>query len=95
MKKIITKGKQITSNNTSKNKAKINEQKFGSKKDHVIHLLKKSEGLDLPELIQITGWQAHSVRGFISGTLRKKLNLNIILETSSSGGRKYRIATEA
>jgi hypothetical protein len=46
-----------------------------SKKDTVITLLRRGNGSALAELMASTGWQAHSVRGFISGTLRKKLGL--------------------
>lgn len=95
MKKLATKTNQTPPNTTQKKKVKAPEVSYTSKKEQVIDLLKKSDGLDIPELIKITGWQAHSVRGFISGTLKKKLNLNVISEIGSSGSRKYKIATEA
>jgi len=41
-------------------------------------------------LMEATGWQAHSVRGFLSGVLRKKLNLNVV-SADGNGVRKYRI----
>jgi hypothetical protein len=40
-----------------------------------------------------TGWQAHSVRGFLSGTVRKRLGLALISEAGDSG-RRYRIDDE-
>jgi len=84
--------KHVEKITSSKAKKSLTNQ---SKKDQVIALLSKKDGLYISELIKITGWQAHSIRGFISGTLRKKLNLNVISETSSNGSRKYKIATEA
>jgi hypothetical protein len=48
-----------------------------TKKDAVLRLLQREDGATLPEVMTATGWQAHSVRGFISGTLRKKLGLTI------------------
>ncbi len=48
-----------------------------SKKDLVLRLLQRETGATLTELMTATGWQAHSVRGFISGSLRKKLGLTI------------------
>lgn len=40
----------------------------------------------------VTGWQPHTVRGAISGMLRKKLGFNVVLARSDSGERVYRIA---
>jgi hypothetical protein len=57
-----------------------------SKKDLVLGLLQREDGATLAELMSATGWQAHSVRGFISGTLRKKLGLTI--ERHGEGGYK-------
>jgi len=48
-----------------------------SKKAVVISLLRREGGATLADLMHATGWQAHSVRGFISGTLRKKLGLTV------------------
>jgi hypothetical protein len=47
--------------------------------------------MSLPDLMKATGWQAHSIRGFISGTLKKRLGLNVISDTAD-GLRRYRIA---
>jgi len=51
--------------------------KAATKKDIVLELLRRNEGATLAELMSATGWQAHSVRGFISGTVRKQLGLRV------------------
>ena len=43
----------------------------------MLRLLRKPQGATLPELTKVTGWQAHSVRGFISGSLRKSMRLKV------------------
>lgn len=48
-----------------------NEARPGSKKAEVLDLLRRPSGATLPEIMETTGWQAHTVRGFVSGTLRK------------------------
>jgi hypothetical protein len=62
-----------------------------SKKDAVIALLQRPNGATLTELMTATGWQAHSVRGFISGTLRKKLGLSLTSAKNAAGEHTYRI----
>src|SRR5260370_29895464 len=69
-------------------KAKTATPGQGSKSAHVIALLEKSKGATLAELMRATCWQAHSVRGFLSGTLRKKMGLNI-KSTKRGGGERW------
>jgi Protein of unknown function (DUF3489) len=61
----------------------------GSKTNQVIELLKRSEGATLQDLMAATDWQAHSIRGFISGSLRKKMGLAIQSTTGADGIRTY------
>jgi hypothetical protein len=62
-----------------------------SKGAHVIALLKKAKGATLAELMKSTGWQAHSVRGFLSGTLRKRMGLKVESAKRADGERVYSI----
>lgn len=55
----------------------VPEAKGESKKDMIVGLLMRTEGATLEALMSATGWQAHSVRGFISGTLMKKFKLSV------------------
>lgn len=54
--------------------------------------MRQPEGATIGEISAATDWQAHSVRGFISGTLKKKLGLAVISETEGERGRVYRVA---
>jgi len=62
-----------------------------TKQAQVVALLKRSGGTTLNHLMSETGWQAHSVRGFISGALGKKLRLKIESFKTPRGERAYRI----
>jgi hypothetical protein len=64
----------------------------GSKKAEILALLQKPKGATLAELMKATGWQAHSVRGFISGTLGKKEGLKVESAKREDGGRVYSIS---
>ena len=61
-----------------------------SKKAHVLVLLRSSAGATIDAMAKATGWQHHSVRGFLSGIVRKKLGLNVISEAGEHG-RLYRV----
>ena len=62
-----------------------------TKQAQVVALLKRSGGATLDHLMRATGWQAHSVRGFISGALGKRLKLKIESFKTARGERAYRI----
>jgi hypothetical protein len=57
----------------------------------VIALLSAKDGTTITEIATATGWQNHSVRGFLSGTVRKKLG-HEVASTLVDGERRYRIA---
>ena len=64
-----------------------------SKQDAVLQLLRQKQGTSIAEMMAATGWQAHSVRGFLSGTVKTKMKLAVASEKEKSGERRYRIAS--
>ena len=73
-------------------KASSDRTKPDSKQDRIVALLRRPEGANLDVLVKETGWQKHSVRGFLAGTVRKKLKLPLLSE-KIDGVRIYRIGT--
>ena len=63
----------------------------GSKTDRILELLKRPEGVTAKELMKATGWQPHSVRGFLSGTVGKKMGLAVTSTKGENGERSYSI----
>jgi hypothetical protein len=63
----------------------------GSKTAKILDLLKRSGGVTLKELIKATGWQSHSVRGFLSGTVGKKMGIPVESSRRTDGERAYRL----
>lgn len=82
----------VKSNSTSKTKASQKPKSAGaqSKQDQVLTMLRRKDGATIAAVMQATGWQTHSVRGFFAGVVRKKLRLNLVSE-ESNGKRVYRI----
>ncbi len=64
----------------------------GTKQTLLITLLQRRSGATIDEIAEATGWQAHSVRGAISGAPKKKLGLAVTSEKVAGRGRIYRIA---
>ena len=63
----------------------------GSKKAIVLEMLRRPEGATLKSLMAATSWQPHSVRGFISGALGKKMSLKVESFKGPDGERAYRL----
>ena len=64
----------------------------GTKSAALLGLLKSKRGATLAEMMDATGWQAHSVRGFLAGSLRKRHGLTAKSECREGEDRRYRIA---
>ena len=62
-----------------------------SKQEKLINLLKQPDGTTIEEMAKVTGWQHHSIRGVISGALRKRLGLSVLSRKNGQRGRIYRI----
>jgi hypothetical protein len=61
-----------------------------SKQARIIAMLRAPSGATIEVMMHATGWQQHSVRGFLAGVIRKKLGLNLV-SAAAEGGRIYRI----
>ena len=70
-------------------KPKAEGVREGTKTAKVLDLLKRSGGATLSQIMKATGWQSHSVRGFISGTLGKKMGLTVASVKGEDGERNY------
>ena len=62
-----------------------------TKKQTCIDMLKRPMGASLAELQKATGWQPHSVRGFLSGTVKKMPGVALTTDIDDGGARRYRI----
>ena len=84
-----------TSRKTSPPGSKRQHASSQSKQDVVIQMLRRQSGVTIEDIIAKTGWQPHSVRGFFSGLVKKKLKLPLISEVGKNGVRRYHIAPVA
>jgi hypothetical protein len=72
--------------------AKAEGAREGSKTATVLALIQRAKGATLAEIMEATGWQAHSVRGFISGTLGKEMALKVESTKREDGERVYSLS---
>jgi hypothetical protein len=76
-----------------KAKAAKGAPRSGSKTEMVLALMRRKEGVTLAEIAKATDWQNHSIRGFVSGHVIKKMGLKVESSKSDAGERTYRIVT--
>jgi hypothetical protein len=67
------------------------QRRKGTKQETLIEMLRADGGTTIDEIVEATGWQAHTVRGAMSGALKKKLGLTITSEKIEGRGRVYKL----
>lgn len=73
---------------------KTKTSKAKTKADHIVGLLGRADGASIAEIMKATGWQAHSVRGFMSGHLKKQ-GRSVQSAQDENGTRRYRLKVAA
>ena len=76
---------------TGRTKAKVAKPvvRNGSKTAKILEMLRRPGGASMKELLKTTGWQPHSVRGFLSATVGKKMGLRVTSLKGKDGERRY------
>ena len=83
-------GKKATPAKKAPNGAKkASGARSGSKTATILELLKRPGGVTAKELLKTTSWQPHSLRGFLSGTVGKKMGLTVISTKGEDSERNY------
>ncbi|MBB5224638.1 ribosomal protein L24 [Amaricoccus macauensis] len=67
------------------------QRRKGTKQETLIEMLRAEGGATIDEIVAQTGWQSHTVRGAMSGALKKKLGLELTSEKVEGRGRVYRL----
>jgi hypothetical protein len=94
VKSSTTARRQVTSlATTAKAPPKSDEPKVErvTKQERVLTLLSQPQGASIEEMMQATDWQQHSVRGFLAGTVKKKLGFSLTSSKPDGDARRYRI----
>jgi hypothetical protein len=71
--------------------AKATAARAGTKSAKILALIGRTGGATLAAIMKATGWQAHSVRGFLSGTVGSKMGLSVSSVKGEHGGRTYSV----
>jgi hypothetical protein len=90
-KKATPRKKAHAGANAAKSRKKGTRARQGSKTAKFVDLLKRPGGATGTDLAKATGWQAHSVRGFLSGTVGKKMGLPVMSIKGEDGERRYSV----
>jgi hypothetical protein len=91
---VATKTKKSTTPRAEKAAAKTKRISTPdeSKKDAVLRLLRRQNGASIAEIVRETAWMPHSVRGFLTATVKKKLELPLVSTKEPRGERRYHVA---
>jgi hypothetical protein len=76
---------------TRKGVKRARSARDGSKTSKILALLKRAGGATAKQLMKVTGWQPHSVRGFLSGAVGKKMGLTVTSTKGEDGERRYSV----
>jgi hypothetical protein len=90
-KKATPAKKAPTAANKAKGAKAAAGARAGSKTETILELLRRPGGVSAAELMKATGWQPHSVRGFLSGTVGKKMGLAVVSAKTEDGERSYSV----
>ena len=63
----------------------------GTKQAVLVEMLRRPKGATIAEIVEATGWQAHTVRGAFAGALKKRLGLTVTSEKVAGKERVYRL----
>ena len=94
--KVSAAGRKSTRGKSAKSSSNMAEETPAprartTKIKQCLELLTAPDGATIDELQTATGWQAHSVRGFLAGTVKKKLGLVLDSKKAEGGVRRYRV----
>ena len=91
---IQGRARKRTHDRRSKSDGAVSSPSFveASKSEQILKLLRRKKGASISDLQQATGWQAHSVRGFLSAMVKKRMGLALQSERSEKGERRYLIS---
>jgi hypothetical protein len=85
--------RQTRNKSAVRSRGRVKPAAARTKQQVCLDLLKRPEGATVEELQAATGWQQHSVRGFLAGAVKKKLGLKLLSEKPEAGPRRYRTAS--
>src|SRR5215510_14862852 len=89
--KAATKAAKKRDKGMAKRKSKSQPEAGGTKKEIVLGLLRRKDGATIADIANATQWQNHSIRGFISGSVSKKMVLAVESSKNAAGERTYRL----
>jgi hypothetical protein len=90
-----TQAATVTDEPTGKPKRAPRRKREGTKQAAMIDMLRRKQGATIAQIAEATGWRNHTIRGAISGALKKKLGLDVTSEKTDDGLRTYRIVDAA